>query len=100
MLSGGEPAALILMDACIRLLDGVMGNTETTSEESFSEGAGGMLEYPQYTRPTAWTDSSGKKRSIPDILLSGHHGKIAQWRKEQSFELTKQRRPDLLKKQD
>lgn len=96
VLSGGEPAALILMDACIRLLPDVMGNNETISEESFSEGAGGLLEYPHYTKPSSWTDEDGVKRDVPQIVLSGNHGKVKQWRHEQSLELTKQRRPDLL----
>lgn len=95
VLSGGEPAALILMDACIRLLDGVMGNAETVSEESFE---GGFLEYPHYTRPAEWTDANGQLRAVPDVLTSGNHGKVAQWRKEQAIAITKARRPDLLKK--
>lgn len=94
VLSGGEPAALILMDACIRLLDGVMGNTETVSEESFE---GGLLEYPHYTRPAEWTDANGTTHTVPEVLTSGNHGKVAAWRKEQSLALTKARRPDLLK---
>lgn len=98
VLSGGEPAALILLDACIRLLDGVMGNIETVSEESFSKGAEGLLEYPHYTRPSEWTDSDGQSRKIPEILTSGNHQKVAEWRKEQSFKLTQERRPDLIKK--
>ncbi len=98
VLSGGEPAAMIMMDACIRLLPGVMGNEETPSEESFSAGAGGMLEYPQYTRPAAWTTADGRTFDVPDILRSGDHGKVAAWRKEQSAQLTAARRPDLLKK--
>lgn len=98
VLSGGEPAALILMDACIRLLPGVMGNTETPDEESFSPETGGFLEYPHYTRPAAWTTASGETLTVPEILKSGDHGKIAKWRREQSEALTKERRPDLLKK--
>lgn len=97
VLSGGEPAALILMDSCIRLLPGVMGNTETTAEESFSDGAGGLLEYPHYTRPAEWTAVDGKAYSVPDILKSGDHAKIASWRREQSEEITAKKRPDLLK---
>ncbi len=93
VLSGGEPAALIMMDACIRLIDGVMGNSETAGEESFSNG---LLEYPHYTRPAEWTDASGKVHAVPDILSSGDHGKVKQWRNEQSLHLTKTRRPDLL----
>lgn len=95
VLSGGEPAALIMMDACIRLLPGVMGNAETTSEESFSNG---LLEYPHYTKPAQWVDAQGTARDVPDILRSGDHGKIAQWRRQQSENLTKTKRPDLLTK--
>ncbi len=98
VLSGGEPAAMTLMDACIRLLPGVMGNEETAGEESFSDKAGGMLEYPHYTRPADWTDSNGQTHSVPDILKSGDHAKIKKWRKKQSEEITKKVRPDLLKK--
>lgn len=98
VLSGGEPAAMIMMDACIRLLPGVMGNEETPSEESFSAGADGMLEYPQYTRPAEWTTADGRIFVVPEILRSGDHGKVAKWRKEQSAQLTAARRPDLLKK--
>ncbi len=93
VLSGGEPAALILMDACIRLLPGVMGNADTPNEESFSDG---LLEYPHYTKPAEWLDANGEARNVPDILRSGDHGKIKAWREEQSLALTKKRRPDLL----
>jgi len=96
VLSGGEPAALILMDACIRLLDGVMGNETTPDEESFSNG---LLEYPHYTRPAVWTDAQGQTHTVPEVLQSGHHKNIADWRQEQSLALTKTRRPDLLKTQ-
>ena len=95
VLSGGEPAAIILMDACIRLLDGVMGNEETAGDESFSDG---LLEYPHYTRPAEWTDANGQTHTVPNILTSGDHGKVAEWRDEQRLELTKKRRPDLLNK--
>ncbi len=95
VLSGGEPAALILMDACIRLLPGVMGNDDTPIEESFSNG---LLEYPHYTKPASWQASTGETLDVPDILRSGNHAKIAQWREEQSLKLTQDRRPDLLKK--
>lgn len=98
VLSGGEPAALILMDACVRLLPGVMGNSETVSEESFSEGAGGLLEYPHYTRPAQWEAADGKTYDVPEVLASGNHAKIEEWRREQSEKLTAARRPDLLKK--
>lgn len=97
VLSGGEPAALILMDACIRLLPGVMGNTETPDEESFSPETGGLLEYPHYTRPAEWVAATGETLIVPDILKSGDHAKIAKWRREQSEKLTQERRPDLLK---
>ncbi len=95
VLSGGEPAALILMDACIRLLDGVMGNEDTAGEESFSNG---LLEYPHYTRPDSWVDTHGETRCVPEVLKNGHHAKINEWRHEQSIALTLARRPDLLKK--
>jgi tRNA (guanine37-N1)-methyltransferase len=95
VLSGGEPAALIVMDACIRLIDGVMGNAETVSEESFSNG---LLEYPHYTRPAEWTDAKGQVHTVPPVLTSGDHGKVAKWRREQAQALTLARRPDLLKK--
>lgn len=96
VLSGGEPAALILMDACIRLLPGVMGNEDTPTEESFSHG---LLEYPHYTRPAEWTAADGGKHAVPPVLVSGDHGKVAQWRHEQAEKLTRERRPDLLKKE-
>ncbi len=88
ILSGGEIAALALIDACVRLLPGVMGEENSGTEESFESG---LLEYPQYTRPR---DFEGQE--IPDILLSGDHAKIARWRREQSLRLTRERRPDLL----
>ena len=89
ILSGGEPAALVLLDAIVRLLPGVMGKQESGEDESFEKG---LLEYPHYTRPREW-----EGRSIPDILLSGDHKKIAEWRRAESERLTKERRPDLLK---
>lgn len=92
VLSGGEPAAMILMDACIRLLPGVMGNNQTPDEESFSNG---LLEYPHYTRPAIWTDANGTEHTIPEILTSGHHANIEKWRLEQSKKITQKRRPDL-----
>lgn len=92
VLSGGEPAAMILLDAVIRLLPDAIGNQVTHDEESFSNG---LLEYPHYTRPAEWTGSDGVTRKVPEILLSGHHAKINDWRLEQSKELTKERRPDL-----
>ena len=88
ILSGGEPAALVLLDAVVRLLPGVMGNDLSGGEESFENG---MLEHPHYTRPAEW-----EGRPIPDVLMSGNHGKIAGWRREQAQRLTAERRPDLL----
>jgi tRNA (guanine37-N1)-methyltransferase len=90
ILSGGEIAALALIDSCVRLLPGVMGEETSGAEESFE---GGLLEYPQYTRPR---ESEG--REIPQILLSGDHAKIARWRREESLRLTLARRPDLIAK--
>ena len=87
VLSGGEIAALVLLDACVRLLPGVMGQTASGAEESFAEG---LLEYPQFTRPQVF-----EGRPIPEVLLSGDHGKIAAWRREQAEKLTRSRRPDL-----
>lgn len=87
VLSGGEIAAMALIDACVRLLPGVMGNVTSSDSESFSEG---LLEYPQYTRPA---DFEG--RTIPDVLTSGDHGKVAAWRRAEAEKLTKERRPDL-----
>ena len=88
ILSGGEPAALVLLDAVVRLLPGVMGNELSGAHESFE---GGLLEYPHYTRPQEF-----EGRPIPDVLTSGNHGKIAAWRREQAETLTRERRPDLL----
>ena len=90
ILSGGEPASIVLLDACIRLLPGVMGKESSGEDESFE---GGLLEYPHYTRPREW-----EGRNIPDILLSGDHKKIAKWRRAESERLTAERRPDLLNK--
>jgi tRNA (guanine37-N1)-methyltransferase len=87
VLSGGELAAQVLIDACVRLLPGVAGNESSLAEESF---AAALLEYPHYTRPREW-----EGRPIPDVLLSGDHEKIAKWRREQAEKLTKARRPDL-----
>ncbi|MFY7961364.1 MAG: tRNA (guanosine(37)-N1)-methyltransferase TrmD [Elsteraceae bacterium] len=87
VLSGGEPAAFALVDACVRLLPGVIGAAETLVEESFEQG---LLEYPHYTRPADWCG-----RRVPDVLLSGHHENIGRWRREQAERLTAERRPDL-----
>jgi tRNA (guanine37-N1)-methyltransferase len=90
VLSGGEPAALVLMDAIIRLLPGVIGDAATLESESFESG---LLEYPQYTRPQEW-----EGRMVPDVLLSGHHGEIDGWRRRQAEDITRARRPDLWKR--
>ena len=87
ILAGGEVAAMVLLEAVVRLLPGVAGNHGSLEDESFESG---LLEYPQYTRPRVWED-----RAIPDVLLSGDHGAIEKWRREQSKALTKDRRPDL-----
>ncbi len=87
VLSGGELPALVLLDACVRLLPGVMGAGASAEDESFSHH---LLEYPHYTRPADW-----QGRAVPDVLLSGHHGAIAAWRRDQSEQLTRARRPDL-----
>lgn len=93
VLSGGEVAALTLMDACIRLLPGVMGNVETAGDESFSNPA--RLEYPHYTRPAVWTDANSVTHPVPEVLTSGDHGKVAKWRNEQAKAWTTKMRPDL-----
>ncbi len=90
VLSGGELAAMVLIDACVRLLPGVIGAVESLGEESFE---GGLLEYPQYTKPREW-----EGRAIPDVLLSGDHKKIAEWRRSEAERITAERRPDLLKR--
>jgi tRNA (guanine37-N1)-methyltransferase len=92
VLSGGELAAQVLIDACVRLLPGVAGNETSLAEESF---ASGLLEYPHYTRPREW-----EGRAIPEVLLSGDHKKLAEWRREQADKLTKERRPDLWDRRD
>ena len=87
VLAGGEVAAQVLIEACVRLLPGVLGDMASTEEESFEDG---LLEYPLYAKPRQW-----EGREIPEVLLSGDHGKIAKWRKAQSEKITKERRPDL-----
>jgi tRNA (guanine37-N1)-methyltransferase len=87
VLSGGEIAAMALIDACVRLLPGVMGGARSAEEESFE---GGLLEYPHYTRPQDW-----EGRGIPAVLTSGDHGKVEAWRRGEAKRLTKERRPDL-----
>ena len=95
VLSGGEVAAQVLVEGCVRLLPGVLGHAESILEESFAQN---LLEYPQYTRPKVWVDKKGNNHHVPDILISGHHEKVKEWRKKKSVELTKKFRPDLLKK--
>lgn len=87
VLSGGEPAALVLLDACVRLLPGVMGAAASAEEESF---AADLLEYPHYTRPAEW-----QGRRVPEVLLSGHHAEVAAWRAAEAGRITRERRPDL-----
>ena len=87
ILSGGEPAAISLIDASVRLLPGVMGSNLSKIEETFEKG---LLEYPQYTRPRTW-----RERTVPDVLVSGHHEKVRAWRQKESERLTRTRRPDL-----
>ncbi|MBC6439018.1 MAG: tRNA (guanosine(37)-N1)-methyltransferase TrmD [Rhodospirillales bacterium] len=87
ILSGGEPAAVVLIDACVRLLPGVVGAPDGLADESFETG---LLEYPHYTRPNPWDG-----REVPDVLLSGHHERVRQWRHEQAERITRKRRPDL-----
>jgi tRNA (guanine37-N1)-methyltransferase len=88
ILSGGEMAAMVLLDACVRLIPGVMGKEASGAEESFENG---LLEYPHYTRPREW-----EGRGLPEALLSGDHARIARWRREQAEAITRERRPDLL----
>jgi tRNA (guanine37-N1)-methyltransferase len=87
VLSGGEPAAIAVIDACVRLVPGVVGDERSLAEESFERG---LLEYPHYTRPRLW-----QGREVPDVLLSGHHGRIAAWRLAEAERITRDRRPDL-----
>lgn len=90
VMTGGEVAAMAVLDACVRLLPGVLGNEESTREESHSPETGGLLEYPQYTRPVEF-----RGVAVPEVLQSGNHAAIAKWRAAQALERTKQRRPDL-----
>ena len=87
VLSGGEPAAIALIDACVRLLPGVIGQADSLAEESFADG---LLEYPHYTRPREW-----RGRRVPDVLLSGHHERVREWRLAEAERSTRERRPDL-----
>ncbi len=88
VLSGGEAAALVVIDAVTRLIPGVLGSDESCADESFAEG---LLEYPQYTRPRSF-----RGLEVPEVLISGHHAKVAEWRRQQALERTRLRRPDLL----
>ena len=90
ILSGGETAAFVILDAILRFLPGILGNENSTEEESFENG---LLEYPQYTKPQIW-----ENKSVPDVLLSGDHAKIKDWRLSQSEAITRDRRPDLWQK--
>ena len=93
ILSGGEIAAQVFVDSCVRLMDNVVhGGADTTQNESFEIGG---LEWPLYTRPSVW-----RGRCVPEVLLSGHHGNIERWRKQQSVDITKERRPDLIKENE
>lgn len=92
VLSGGEPAAICLVDACVRLLPGVVGRADSLVEESFTDG---LLEYPQYTRPQLFED-----RPVPAVLLSGDHGRVRAWRRQQAEEITRRRRPDLWERRE
>jgi tRNA (guanine37-N1)-methyltransferase len=93
VLTGGEVAAMCVIEACIRLLPGVLGNAQSTSEESFSAECDGLLEYPQYTRPVSF-----RELEVPEVLRSGDHEKVRAWRAAASAERTRERRPDLLEK--
>lgn len=90
VVCGGELPAMLLIEGCVRLLDGVLGNTESLEEESFSQP---LLEYPQYTRPCVW-----KGREVPSVLRSGHHAAVKAWRHQKAVQLTRERRPDLIAK--
>jgi len=92
VLSGGEPAAIALIDACVRLLSGVVSEPRSLDEESFERG---LLEYPHYTRPRDW-----RGREVPEVLLSGHHERIASWRRAEAERITRDRRPDLWARYD
>lgn len=92
VLTGGEMAAMVLLDAVLRLIPGILGNADTHAEESFYNG---LLEYPHYTKPANWLDNSGNLHDTPPVLLSGHHANIRQWRQVEAETLTAKRRPDL-----
>ena len=91
VLNGGEVATLAMVEAVVRLIPGVIGNPASLAEESHSEGNDGLLEYPVYTKPATW-----RGLEVPEVLFSGHHARIAEWRREQALDLTRRRRPDLI----
>ena len=93
VLTGGEVPAMAIVEACVRLLPGVLGNEASTSDESFSLEREGLLEYPQYTRPAVF-----RGMEVPEVLRNGDHGKVAEWRRQRAVERTRQRRPDLLER--
>jgi tRNA (guanine37-N1)-methyltransferase len=95
VLNGGEVAVLAIVEAVVRLLPGVLGNPESLVEESHGVELGGLLEYPVYTKPARW-----RGLDVPEVLLSGHHGAVERWRREQARRLTRERRPDLLEPRD
>ena len=95
ILAGGETAAQVLVEGCIRLIPGVLGQPKSLLEESFSNN---LLEHPQYTRPQVWIDAKNNNHEVPEVLISGHHEKIKEWRYKKSVEKTKLIRPDLYKK--
>ena len=97
VLAGGEIAAQVLLEGCIRLIPGVLGHPESLLDESFSNN---LLEYPHYTRPKVWKDSLGNKHDVPEVLTSGHHSNIKKWRLDKSVEKTKKIRPDLYIKKE
>ncbi len=97
VLAGGEIAAQVLLEGCIRLIPGVLGHPESLLEESFSSN---LLEYPHYTRPKIWEDSLGNKHDVPEVLTSGHHSNIKKWRQHKSVKKTKKIRPDLYSKKE
>ena len=97
VLAGGEIAAQVLLEGCIRLIPGVLGHPESLLEESFSNN---LLEYPHYTRPKIWKDSLGNTYDVPEVLTSGHHSNIKKWRQDKSVEKTKKIRPDLYSKKE
>lgn len=95
VLTGGELPALVMIDAVVRLVPGVLGDERSPEEESFSESLGRGLEYPHYTQPATFAAPDGRELVVPDVLRSGNHGEIELWRKQQSVKLTADRRPDL-----